>query len=56
MVHLGERTIGADHRGRWTLQANDMKMMVTVGGKERTENEFRELFAEAGLRVERCEI
>jgi hypothetical protein len=32
----------------------DIEMLVmTVGGKERTEEEFRELFAAAGLRLNR---
>jgi hypothetical protein len=52
-VLVVERLISNDHLKERMLLPNDMEMMVTVGGKERTENEFRELFAEAGLRVAR---
>jgi hypothetical protein len=31
----------------------DLNMLVMVGGQERTEPEYRELVASAGLRVER---
>ena len=34
-------------------QIADITMMVMVGGRERTENEFRELFERAGLRLTR---
>lgn len=35
------------------LIASDLNMLVNTGGRERTEREFRELFAAAGLRLER---
>jgi O-methyltransferase domain/Dimerisation domain len=44
-----ERIVSTDYRAGLPLLANDMEMMVTAGGKERTETEFRELFTEAGL-------
>ncbi|MCJ2531950.1 MAG: acetylserotonin O-methyltransferase [Candidatus Thermoplasmatota archaeon] len=34
-------------------QIADITMMVMVGGRERTENEFRDLFEQAGLRLTR---
>jgi hypothetical protein len=52
-VLVVERLIGGDRPNGWMLLANDMEMMVTAGGKERTEAEFRELFVHAGLRVRR---
>ena len=48
-----ERLLGVDHRAGLALLANDVEMMVSVGGKERSEAEFRELFAQAGLRISR---
>jgi O-methyltransferase domain/Dimerisation domain len=48
-----ERLVGTDHRAGSDLLANDLEMMVNIGGKERTEPEFRELFAQAGLQVQR---
>jgi SAM-dependent methyltransferase len=35
------------------LVASDLNMMVNTGGRERSEGEFRTLFAAAGLRLER---
>jgi hypothetical protein len=46
-----ERLVGPDHASRLALLANDLEMMVNIGGKERTELEFRALFAEAGLQM-----
>jgi hypothetical protein len=48
-----ERLVGTDHRAGSALLANDLEMMVNIGGKERTEPEFRELFAQAGLQLQR---
>ena len=48
-----EQLVGTDHRSGSALLANDLEMMVNIGGKERTEPEFRELFARAGLQVRR---
>jgi hypothetical protein len=31
----------------------DIEMLVSPGGKERTEEEYKELFAKAGLRLTR---
>jgi hypothetical protein len=52
-VLVVERLVGSDHRAGLALLANDLEMMVNVGGKERTEDEFGALFAEAGLRIAR---
>ena len=52
-VLVVERLVSSDYQAGLPLLANDMEMMVNVGGKERTETEFRELFAEAGLRFSR---
>lgn len=49
-----ERLIGPDHRAGMALLANDLEMMVNIGGKERAEAEFRVLFADAGLQI--CRI
>lgn len=45
--HLGESPADA------ILIASDLNMLVNTGGRERTEAEFRALFAGAGLRLER---
>jgi hypothetical protein len=52
-VLVVERLVGSDHRAGLALLANDVEMMVNIGGKERSECEFRELFVEAGLRIAR---
>ena len=36
-----------------TTVMGDLQMMVVLGGKERTDNEYRELMAQAGLRITR---
>ena len=48
-----ERLVGADRRAGLALLANDLEMMVNIGGRERTEREFRTLFREAGLEIRR---
>lgn len=48
-----ERAIAADPQEALPVLGLDMEMMVTVGGMERTENEYEALFAEAGLRLNR---
>ena len=35
------------------IVGTDLNMLVMVGGQERTESEYRELIASAGLRVTR---
>jgi hypothetical protein len=35
------------------LVASDLNMMVNTGGRDRSEGEFRTLFAASGLRLER---
>jgi hypothetical protein len=52
-VLVVERLVGANHSAGLALLANDLEMMVNIGGRERTEPEFRTLFAEAGLQVRR---
>ena len=52
-VLVVERLVGSDHCAGLALLANDLEMMVNVGGRERTEIEFGVLFAEAGLHVRR---
>ncbi|MYW97342.1 methyltransferase [Amycolatopsis rubida] len=36
---------------RFAMTALDLRMLVTVGGRERTVDQYRDLFAEAGLRI-----
>jgi hypothetical protein len=50
-VLVVERLVGPDHRAGLALLGSDLEMMVNVGGKERTEMEFRALFAQAGLQI-----
>jgi hypothetical protein len=50
-VLIVERLVGPDHRAGLALLGSDLEMMVNVGGKERTEEEFRALFTEAGLQM-----
>jgi hypothetical protein len=52
-VLVVEQLVSGAYRAGLPLFANDMEMMVNVGGKERTETEFRKLFMEAGLRLAR---
>jgi hypothetical protein len=52
-VLVVERLLGTVDRAGLALLANDIEMMVNVGGKERSEAEFRELFEQAGLRISR---
>jgi O-methyltransferase domain/Dimerisation domain len=53
-VLVVERRVGSDHRTGLPVLGLDLEMMVNVGGKERTEMEFHDLFAEAGLQI--CRI
>jgi hypothetical protein len=46
-----ERVENADEM--LTTVMGDLHMMVVLGGKERTDNEYRELLAQAGLRLTR---
>ena len=39
--------------GDWVSKFRDLQMLVLLGGQERTEAEFRELFAAAGFRLQR---
>ena len=52
-VLVVERLVGSDRRAGLPLLANDLEMMVNVGGRERSEAEMHALFAEAGLYVRR---
>ena len=49
---LVEMVIPADNRPS-PAQAMDLNMLVLLGGRERTEDEFRRLLAAAGFRLER---
>ena len=44
---------GRDEPGDWTTTFLDLQMLILLGGRERTEAEFRELFAAAGFRLRR---
>ena len=39
--------------GEWMTKFLDLQMLILLGGQERTEAEFRELFAAAGFRLRR---
>jgi hypothetical protein len=39
--------------GDWMTKFLDLQMLILLGGQERTEAEFRDLFAAAGLRLQR---
>ena len=49
---LVEMVIPADNRPS-PAQAMDLNMLVLLGGRERTEEEYRRLFHAAGFRLER---
>jgi SAM-dependent methyltransferase len=49
---LVEMVIPPDNRPS-PAQAMDLNMLVVAGGRERTENEYRQLFQAAGFRLER---
>jgi hypothetical protein len=46
-----ERVIGTDYREGLLALHGDMQMLVNLGGRERTEEEYQALFAAAGFRV-----
>src|SRR5204863_3696891 len=46
-----ERALAADRREALSVLLADMGMLVHVGGLERTDAEYRALFAEAGFRL-----
>ena len=48
-----ERVVGTDYRAGLSALYADMEMLVNVGGRERTEAEYRALFADAGFRLTR---
>ena len=48
-----ERAISDDYRQSLPVLHLDMEMLVSVGGIQRTDEEYRALFAEAGLRLTR---
>ena len=48
-----ERVVGTDYRAALSTLYADMEMLVSVGGRERTEAEYRALFADAGFRLTR---
>jgi hypothetical protein len=48
-----ERAISNDYRQSLPVLHLDMEMLVTVGGIQRTDDEYRTLFADAGLRLTR---
>jgi hypothetical protein len=44
---------GRGEPGDWMTKFLDLQMLILVGGQERTEAEFRDLFAAAGFRLQR---
>ena len=46
-----ETVVGPANEPSWG-KLQDLAMLITTGGKERTEDEFSEIFARAGLRLE----
>ena len=52
-VLVVERAISDDYRRSLPVLHLDMEMLVTVGGIQRTDDQYRALFAEAGLRLSR---
>jgi O-methyltransferase domain len=45
-----ERII-CDDENKSSTYLGDINMLITIGGKERTENEFKKLFNEAGFKL-----
>ena len=48
-----ERVVGTGYRAGLSALYGDMEMLVNVGGRERTEAEYRALFTHAGFRLTR---
>ena len=46
-----ERVIAADYRQALSVLHIDLQMLVNLGGRERTEAEYRALFAASGFRL-----
>ena len=46
-----ERVIAADYRQALSVLHLDLQMLVNLGGRERTEAEYRALFAASGFRL-----
>ena len=48
-----ERVVGTDYRAALSALYGDINMLVSTGGRERTEAEYRALFTHAGFRLTR---
>ncbi len=48
-----EQVVGISGPGDWTTKFLDLQMLILLGGRERTESEFRELFVAAGFHLQR---
>ena len=48
---LIERQIASDHREAMRVFHVDLEMLVNAGGMERTDDEYRSLFARAGFEL-----